>query len=117
MDEPRAKQEVEEPGPARRVGTLHELGLGRSPFRGLRQRVLGVLLRQQNGKGRTQLTSTTWQQRAGSASTRQAEVREKARLREPTLAEVVAATAGRVAKTFKSRLQRLVRHTVGQARG
>ena len=37
---------------------------------------------------------------------RQAEVREKARPRELTLAEVVAAMAGRVPKTFKSHLQR-----------
>ena len=37
---------------------------------------------------------------------RKAEALEKARPHEPTLAEVVAATAGRVPKTFKSRLQR-----------
>ena len=42
---------------------------------------------------------------------RKAEALEKARPREPTLAEVVAATAGRVPKTFKSRLQRALYDT------
>ena len=49
---------------------------------------------------------------------RKAEASEKVRPHEPTLAEVVAATAGREPKTFKSRFQRsLVRHTVGKAGG
>ena len=42
---------------------------------------------------------------------RQAEAREKTRPREPTLAEVIVATAGRVPKTFKSRLQRALYDT------
>ena len=42
---------------------------------------------------------------------RKAEASEKVRPHEPTLAEVVAATAGRVPKTFKSRLQRALYDT------
>ena len=68
-------------------------------------------LRQRKGKGRTQLTSTTWQQCWLSQHKRKAEASEKVRPHEPTLAEVVAATAGRVPKTFKSRLQRALYDT------
>ena len=42
---------------------------------------------------------------------RKAEVEEKARKHEPTFAEMVAATAGRVPKTFKGRLQRALYNT------
>ena len=42
---------------------------------------------------------------------RQAELRERASFCEPTLAEMVAATAGRAPKTFKSRFQRALYDT------
>ena len=49
-----------------------------------------------------------------SAYRRQEEAEEKARPQQPTLAEVVAASARRVPKSSS---ESLVRHTVGQARG
>ena len=62
---------------------------------------------QEIGKSTAQLTLNTvavagWL----SAHRRQEEAQEKARPHQPTLAEVVAASAGRVPNTFKSRLQR-----------
>ena len=106
MDEPRAKQEVEKQGQPDAL-VLQQLGLGRSPSRGLRQRVSGVPLRSVSAAHFDNVTAAGWL----IEHKRQAEVREKARPHELTLAEVVAATAGRVPETF------LVRHTVGQAGG
>ena len=115
MDEPRAKQEVEKQGqPDAFVlyrslvweGVLPE-GFDRE-FQEFYSPVSPAAERQrQNSAHCDNVAAAGWL----SEHKRQAEVREKARLREPTLAGVVAATTGRVPKTFKSRLQRALYDT------